>query len=244
MAPDLDLFVHASEDPILSWWLHRQFTHSLLFIPAGGLIVALILWIFYRRRYGFGWIYLAAAVGFATHGLLDAFTSYGTVLYWPFSSERIFWDILPIVDPVVTLFLLAGFLGSLWRRSAIPALVALLCVGAYTSLAYHQHHRGLGAQRYLAQSRGHELQHGRVMPTVGNILVWRSIYEDSGRIYADGLRLSLGGEEIVWEGGSEEKFQREKLSHVIPSGSVLDRDLNRLQWFADDYLIWGDRELG
>ena len=35
MAPDLDVLIQSREDPILFLEYHRQFTHSLLFIPFG-----------------------------------------------------------------------------------------------------------------------------------------------------------------------------------------------------------------
>lgn len=44
LAPDLDIFLGSSSDPLLTLELHRHFTHSLLFIPIGSLIVAGICW--------------------------------------------------------------------------------------------------------------------------------------------------------------------------------------------------------
>ena len=37
MAPDLDIFIHSASDPLLFLEYHRQFTHSIIFIPFGGL---------------------------------------------------------------------------------------------------------------------------------------------------------------------------------------------------------------
>ena len=45
MAPDLDIFIRSSEDPLLFLEFHRQFTHSLIFIPVGGLICASFLYL-------------------------------------------------------------------------------------------------------------------------------------------------------------------------------------------------------
>ena len=41
LAPDLDILIRSSSDPLLGLEFHRQFTHSLVFIPFGALIVAL-----------------------------------------------------------------------------------------------------------------------------------------------------------------------------------------------------------
>ena len=49
MVPDLDVLIKSSTDPILSLEYHRQFTHSLLFIPFGAMIVALMIFPLIKR---------------------------------------------------------------------------------------------------------------------------------------------------------------------------------------------------
>ena len=44
LAPDLDIFIRSNSDPMLFLEYHRQFTHSLVFIPIGGLICALFFY--------------------------------------------------------------------------------------------------------------------------------------------------------------------------------------------------------
>ena len=46
LAPDLDIFIRSKYDPILFLEFHRQFTHSLIFIPIGGLLCALFFNLF------------------------------------------------------------------------------------------------------------------------------------------------------------------------------------------------------
>ena len=46
LAPDLDVLIRSSTDPMLSLEYHRQFTHSLFFIPFGALIFALVIFPF------------------------------------------------------------------------------------------------------------------------------------------------------------------------------------------------------
>ena len=38
MAPDLDVLIRSSSDPMLFLEYHRQFSHALLFIPVGALL--------------------------------------------------------------------------------------------------------------------------------------------------------------------------------------------------------------
>ena len=51
MAPDLDIFIRSSTDPLLSLEYHRQFTHSIVFIPFGGLICALFLFVVFKINF-------------------------------------------------------------------------------------------------------------------------------------------------------------------------------------------------
>ena len=83
MAPDLDVFIRSDVDPLLALEYHRQFTHSLLFIPIGSLICAIVFYPLVRAQLHFKQVWLFSALGYGTHGLLDACTTYGTQLFGP-----------------------------------------------------------------------------------------------------------------------------------------------------------------
>ena len=84
--PDLDSLPISllTQDPVALMTWHRSVTHSLLVLP----FVAWAIWAFFRKRGGrvaqaprpWFWAILLALV---THPLLDAFTVYGTQLWWP-----------------------------------------------------------------------------------------------------------------------------------------------------------------
>ena len=46
LAPDLDVLIQSSDDPIIFLEYHRQFSHSLFFIPFGSLLVTLFIFPF------------------------------------------------------------------------------------------------------------------------------------------------------------------------------------------------------
>src|SRR5262245_16609157 len=92
MAADLDILIRSSSDPTVSWLYHRHFTHSLIFIPIGGLIAALPFLFLKQYKDDKRWVILAAIIGYATHAPLDMFTSFGTQLFWPFSNYRVAFD--------------------------------------------------------------------------------------------------------------------------------------------------------
>ena len=70
LAPDLDVLIRSSNDPILFLEYHRQFSHSLFFIPFGSLIVALLIFPLIKKSMSLKTVYIASFLGYATHGLL------------------------------------------------------------------------------------------------------------------------------------------------------------------------------
>ena len=60
IAPDADTLIRSGSDPLLFLDFHRHFTHSILFVPAIGLAVALVLWPLLARRLPFNRLFLFA----------------------------------------------------------------------------------------------------------------------------------------------------------------------------------------
>ena len=122
MAPDLDVLIRSSVDPLLFLEHHRGFTHALIFIPVGALICAWLLppllrLFGQRSKLTFASTYLFCLMGYATHALLDACTTYGTMLFWPFSDERVAWNTISVIDPLFTFPLLAILIFSILSQS-------------------------------------------------------------------------------------------------------------------------------
>jgi inner membrane protein len=128
MAPDLDIFIRSSTDPLLSLEYHRQFTHSLVFIPFGGLICALFLFVVFKKisPFNFKKTWLYCTLGYGTHGLIDACTSYGTLLFWPFSDMRIAWNNISIIDPLFTLPLILLIALATIKKKNVYSKIALV----------------------------------------------------------------------------------------------------------------------
>ncbi len=237
LVADADALIRSDADPLLVLEYHRQFTHSLVFIPFGALLVALLLWPAFRalgHPLGFRRIYLYALLGCATSGLLDACTSYGTHLLWPFTSERIAWSIVPIFDPLFSLILGGALLLGLRRRNTLPARLGLLLAAAYLSLGWFQHQRAEGAMHATIAQRGHEAGKLTVKPTMGNLLLWRSIYRTNGIYYIDAVR--VGGTARVYPGNTARAFDLSRNLPGLAPGSVLHRDIGRFDFFSDGYL--------
>ena len=82
---------------------------------------------------------MACILGYGTHGLLDACTSYGTHLYWPFALDRISWNLVSIIDPLLSLpLLMLTVLGVCRSRIWFPRAAVIFCV-CYLLFAFGQH---------------------------------------------------------------------------------------------------------
>ena len=234
MAADTDVIISSSSDPLLFLEFHRHFTHSLVFIPVGALICALALHYFLRNRLPLRWTFLACLAGYASHGLLDACTAYGTLLLWPLSDVRVAWNNVSVIDPLFTLPVVALVVIAVRRRQTAPARWALAWAVAYLAIGYAQMNRALEGGALLAEQRGHVIERARAMPSIGNLWLWRHIYEHDGRIYVDAVRVARST--TVFEGASLAKPDPARDFPWLSQDSTQARDLARFAWFADDYL--------
>jgi inner membrane protein len=233
---DADVFIASASDPLLNVEFHRHFSHSLLFIPIGALIAALLLWPLLHRRLENRRIYWYALLGYATAGLLDACTSYGTHLLWPFSDTRIAWSIIAIVDPLFSSLLLIALVVGFKQRKARAAHVGLSLAGAYLLLGAWQHHNALQAAGELARERGHQVQRILVKPTLANLLLWRSVYQDGTHFHVDAIRVGFT-QTRVYPGASVARFERARDLPELDGNSLLARDIERFSRLADGYLV-------
>ena len=233
---DADVLIGAGDDTLLQVEFHRHFTHALIFVPLGALVAAALLWPLLRRRLEFKRIYWYALLGYATAGLLDACTSYGTHLLWPFTDTRIAWSIVAIVDPLFTLLLLIAFVLALRKRAVSPARAGLALAGAYLLLGIWQHQDALQSARALAATRGHEVQRIIVKPTLGNLLLWRSVYASGDSFYIDAIRVGPGVER-VYPGASLRRFDADRDLPDLPRDSVLWRDIERFERLSDGFVV-------
>ncbi|MFB6099609.1 MAG: metal-dependent hydrolase [Salinibacter sp.] len=181
LLPDLDVIgsVFLTEAQALTF--HRSLTHSLLFI----LVVTPLAAYGLRRLHGESppsmarW---AGLVGMAllTHVGLDCLTTYGTQIFWPFSTYPVILGTIFVIDPLYTLPLAIGLLVSLrWsptakaRRWANYAGLAVSSAYLLLTMVHKRH-----VNRVFAQNldRKHPATERLLtMPTPFNNLLWRGI---------------------------------------------------------------------
>lgn len=237
MAPDLDVLIRSSTDPLLVLEYHRHFTHSLLFIPLGALVCALALYPLIANRWqlSFKSIYLWSLLGFATHGLLDGCTSYGTLLLWPITDHRFSLDIISVIDPLFTLPLLVLILLSSTLKSRSYLYGALIWGTLYLSIGFIQHERALDIGRQIAAERGHQPLRLEAKPSFGNLIIWKLVYETKQQFYVDAVKPGLF-KKRVWTGESTKKINLAEDFPWLESNSQQAEDIKRFGKFSSGYL--------
>lgn len=234
MAPDLDTLIRSSTDPLLFLEYHRQFTHALSFIPVGALLCAGLLYRFARRRLSFAETYLFSFLGYASHGLLDACTSYGTQLLWPFSDARIAWSNISVFDPAFTLPVGVLVVLAMVRRRPLYARWALVWAFGYLALGVAQRERVEAVGAALAASRHHEPVRLEAKPAFASLLLWKVIYEHDGRYYVDAVRAGLSTQ--TYEGDSIASLDLAKHFPWLDPASQQARDVERFRRISDGFI--------
>ena len=234
LTPDLDVLIKSSTDPILSLEYHRQFTHSLFFIPFGSLIFAILIFPLVKSSLSLKTVYFASLLGYSTHGLLDACTSYGTQLFWPFSNERVSWNNISIVDPLFTIPVLI-FLGiAIKTKKKIFSFFGIGWIIFYLSIGFVQYERALSAAAKLAAMRGHNAERLTLKPSFGNLILWKSIYKHKETFYVDAIRTAQSSTWCLGE--TIRVFDYKYHLPDLDKESQQKKDIERFRWFSQDYL--------
>lgn len=246
--PDLDVIMEYG-DAVANMTYHRGFSHSLFVLSSFAL---LLTWLARRFRphpgYSAQRLLLTLWLVLVTHPLLDAFTSYGTQLFWPLTPTPTAWSSLFIIDPLYTVPLIAAVVISLftglreqsWRVPAVALALSTLYIGFSLTGKFMAEQR---VEQELAR-QGIQAERLFVTPTPFNTLLWRVIVLD-GEDYHEAL--------VGWLDDDTPHLQR------LPRGTHLREQLagsamhERLDWFTGgvlrydqvgDHLIVTDLRLG
>lgn len=244
--PDMDVLISYA-DPIDVMTRHRGFSHSLLVLTGLSAVLA-VAWQRWRKpAYSVWRLFLALWLVLATHPLLDAFTSYGTQLAWPWTPIPVSWSSIFIIDPFFTVPLLLAVLAYAWRGPGSPppawgmATVAVpgdsharwlwaCLIWCVIYLGAGQIGRQAADRHALAQLPAQHAATSQVFstPLPLNILGWRSVIRDGNTLreytfsLLDGERLP---ESVTYPAGSE--YLETASQH--PS-------FRRLEWFSGGWL--------
>lgn len=227
--PDLDVVIDYGT-AIANFSQHRGFSHSLLILAPLSILLAWLLNL-WRPALGYQRWLLMTGLILITHPLLDAFTTYGTQLFWPF-GEPVAISSIFIIDPLYTLPLLAGVFMFLVRGPDTRAVnVGLVLSTVYLGWT-------LAAQQIIAS---------RVDPVLAEV----------GLENAPRLVQPMPFSTVLWRVTAQTEDQRVEIitgfldgdAPLLPEFFPRRPDLaaagqsstegQRLEWFTDGFVAYG-----
>ncbi len=134
--PDLDVASKLFVDTVTANELHRGFSHSILFsILAAPLLGWLISKLYKNKEADWkDWTKLMF-LGLFTHPILDAFTTWGTQLFWPLDYKIAINNIF-VVDPLYTVPFLVFVIIAMFYKRTHPKRKRYNRYGLYVSSSY------------------------------------------------------------------------------------------------------------
>lgn len=168
-----------------------------------------------------------------THPLLDAMTTYGTMLFWPFTNFRVSISSISIVDPLYSIpFALSLLVAALYHRSqAIRNRLVWTGIGySCLYLGVSMFNKQLINDRFEESLKLEKVNYNEfiTVPTIFNNLLWYGAAKtDSG--YVCGYYSWMDDEEffseLTWIKGRHDVFnpyKSQEISQLLP-------------WFSDGY---------
>ncbi|TDT46803.1 inner membrane protein [Maribacter spongiicola] len=118
--PDLDVITRFFLDTVSATEWHRGFSHSIFFSVLFAPLFGWLVWKINKKESAtwkeWSWLMFW---GFFTHPLLDAFTTWGTQLFWPFKIRLAFQSVF-VIDPLYTVpFIVFLILAMFQKRTAV-----------------------------------------------------------------------------------------------------------------------------
>lgn len=228
--PDVDIFF--TRDPEVYLQAHRGITHSL----AGGIFVALAValgfWLVKRKEWPFGRLFAFSYCCVLLHIFLDWANSYGTMIFSPFSAYRAMLGSVFIIDPFLTLGIVAFLVTALLRRRGqktarfgIMALLVYPFFNAGIQSAVEANVRG-------ETDAGDSILSATATPDFLTPWHWKVIFE-----YEDGFGIAPWTPDSGLVPETTQRFRKpdaEALEDLVRQESFVETWL----WFAGYPVVW------
>jgi inner membrane protein len=210
---------------------HRGFSHSiffsLLFAPVFG-------WLIYKleRKQPATWKDWTRLMfwGLFTHPILDAFTTWGTQLFWPFNYKLAFQSIF-VIDPLYTIPFLVFLVLAMMQKRESPKRARYNRLGLVISTAYLGVTLLLKGVAYIKiiqslEDQGIDYQKMTVRPSPFNTILW-SANIDVGDAYLIGNYSFFDQQPI--------QFSRYPKNHQLLGDLAANEKVRRLEKITDGW---------
>jgi inner membrane protein len=231
--PDLDVLSGLFLSELGELTFHRGISHSLLF----SVLFALLLgWLIHRFNKPTSLVtkkewQMMLFLAFFTHVILDCFTVYGTQVFAPFSSYRVSWGSVAVVDPLYTIPLLLSLVitGFIIRTKKTRRIVNYLGLALSTLyLVFTVYNKGRVQKIFENEFKAQNIEVTRMMtsPTIFNNILWSCTAEANDAYYV-GLYSFYDTVPV--------KFSKIEKQHTLIQNIDSDHTITSLRWFSDNY---------
>ncbi|MFQ5519234.1 MAG: metal-dependent hydrolase, partial [Mariprofundus sp.] len=261
MAPDADIILRLFSDALYLQH-HRGLTHSLLMLPLWGWLIYSLSSHQIKKQAMLPWL---IGLALLLHICLDLITTFGTMIFAPFSDWRVSFDLVFIIDPLFSacllLPLLAGFIWTRHKRKLGVLSLALMC--GYLLLAYSNQQQAIALTK---TAHPNALKH-HALPLAFSPFNWQLIAEYPNHYARAAVNLKPSF------GGTQELFDKTFITGLISSNMTGPHNISWQQlpgmhtlanvpalpgtafysWFArypvlleknDDFITFGDLAFG
>lgn len=174
MLVDADVFLGLGMNSVDALVNHRSWSHSALFavLATAGIGWSQGKW---GKRGMTSRDWFAIFIAIHTHVWLDALTTYGTQIGFPFSTNLVAWDVMHVFHPIATLVLVLPWLWSAFNQPQNWGRVGLTSLGAFAVfLAWPLTSKSL-ALKAMNTSELPTACTVRVVPTAFNSWIWQGV---------------------------------------------------------------------
>lgn len=247
--PDLDVLTRFSTDTVTAIEWHRGFSHSIFFSIVFAPIFGWLVWKLYQKSEAsfkdWSWLFFW---GLFTHPILDAFTTWGTRLFWPFKTRLAFQNIF-VIDPLYTIpFLVFLILAMRQKKSSTKRRrfnqLGLIISSSYLVLTLIL--KGISYQKFTKSLESQNISCSAIdtRPTPFNAILWTANI-DAGDAYLIGNYSFFDSKEI-------EFTSYPKNHHLLGELETNDKVARLIDiaegWFTivekDDTLFFNDLRFG
>jgi inner membrane protein len=236
--PDLDVYVGKLFDPITAIEIHRGFSHSVLFFV---LLSPLLGWLTSRIEQKRGVNFKQATwfwfLGLLTHALLDAFTTWGTQLFYPLDIRLSLHSIF-VIDSLYTLpFLFCLLMVFRFRRNNPKRRkwnnLGLIISASYLMLTVLV--QQVVRLKFEDALKRNNIEYTRkiVKPSPFNIILWNTVVETEKGYYIGDY--SFFDSQPI---GFDFYPKQEELIAEIESAKVI----GQLQWISEGWWLITEKE--
>jgi inner membrane protein len=190
MLPDVDV-VMALVDKLSVVRYHRGLTHSFVGAFLLALPLAVILYRFGKYKRFWPLVGLGA-LGVLTHIALDLPTSFGTMLFMPFSHERYALNLIFIIDPIYSAIISLALGLGYWRRSWMQtaAILGISGLVLYLGVASAMHQAARERFKTAIEAQGLAVLRTEAYPRFPGLWTWLGMAETPTAIIRGSVHLT------------------------------------------------------